>query len=291
MLQLRSQQGLVWTQHLLKLTPHRISSLSRKVLRPVIRRMRGGFGSINLIRTWGWHFVWSTYWATAQVVVQSGPDRVLRAYISKGTTTAQVLNSFLLLLSSFFIRCRYSTIGCTYLRRYVAAISDFCSTTGPTTARFRCHEAGNLLPGPIGGQGMGYGKGDERARDRHSREGGDRWRPDLGPGDRVVPVHPQDYRLRATTWPWRFPRGPRGSELPRGGGDCGVVHLHQVEDRLGPPERPVRAARSRRRAVVLEPARHPGRVRAAVPREGLHPWASSGRSVLRLRRDPILSVR
>ncbi|KAK8959054.1 hypothetical protein KSP40_PGU008222 [Platanthera guangdongensis] len=53
------------------------------------------------------------------------------------------------------------------------------------------------------------------------------------PGYRRLAIRAEDDGMRPTAWPWRRPRGGGGSELPGGGGDSGMVGVHEGADGVG----------------------------------------------------------
>lgn len=60
----------------------------------------------------------------------------------------------------------------------------------------------------------------------------------------MVSLHAENHGVRASARASGVYRGAGRSELPGGGGDRGVVDLHQEQDGLGPAERAVRPAGS-----------------------------------------------
>jgi hypothetical protein len=105
----------------------------------------------------------------------------------------------------------------------------------------------------------------------------------------VVAVHVEDDGVRAAAGAGRGDRRGGGRELPRHPGHRGVVDVHQGEDGLGAAVRAGGPAGRRRGPLVPQPARHPRRLRLAVPRPGLHPRPRAQRHVLRLALVALLS--
>lgn len=88
-------------------------------------------------------------------------------------------------------------------------------------------------------QSTGHGQGEQRRRRRHWGRRHCGWISG-DTGDRVVPLHSEDNRVRAPTRARRVYWGTRRSELSGGGGHCCMVALHQGQNGLGPPQRALR---------------------------------------------------